>query len=531
MQGKAEIKMLKAEEIRLALEKTGPDCSIDAACNLPETFPEVSTDTRTLEQGELFVALVGENFDGHDFVETALKKQAGAIVISKDLPHIMKASQVASQVATLEDAFDGNSAAGTAKTADVAEAAKDVTVGISASGVPFIKVPDTLQFYQYIGRERRLAVDGLQVVAVTGSNGKTSTKDMIASVLEASYRVIKTQGNFNNEIGLPHTLLRIQNDTEIAVTEMGMRAQGQIREMCKIACPDVAVISNVGSTHIGELGSLENIAAAKSEILENLPENGLAVLNGDLPLVRAMEEKSAAPVIFFGLGENNDVRAVDLNLNAEGSSFTCILKSGEKQDFHISQIGEHNVMNALSAIAIGLHFGLKLPRIAEALGKGSVSGSRQEVLKIGEYTIINDAYNASPASMDAALKTLAMLKDAAIAENKKARSVAVLADMLELGETSKEAHASVGRMAVENGTDLLIAYGKEALYIAEAAEECGKGADANVAAKGAIETYYAENRQLAEDILRDKLQPGDIVLLKGSHSMEVAGIIDTVFSK
>ncbi|MBQ9635472.1 MAG: UDP-N-acetylmuramoyl-tripeptide--D-alanyl-D-alanine ligase, partial [Acidaminococcaceae bacterium] len=284
---------------------------------------------------------------------------------------------------------------------------------------------------------------------------------------------------------------------------------------CAIACPDVAVISNVGSTHVGELGSLNNIAKAKSEILEDLPADGYAVLNGDLPRVRAMEKKLHTDVCWFGLAETDDVRAEKVAITAVGSRFVCRTPAGT-EDFFIPQIGEHNVMNALSAIAVGLHFGVKLNDIKNALSDTVLTGSRQELLHFGDYTVINDAYNASPASMEAAFATLARLKKSA---QPPCRTIAVVADMLELGDTAAEAHQSVGRMAAKAKTDILLGYGTETK------------AAVTAAAAGGVQALHFADRQGAAEKLAEILQPGDIVLLKGSHSMQVAGIIDIVFKK
>ena len=296
---------------------------------------------------------------------------------------------------------------------------------------------------------------------------------------------------------------------------MGMRGLGQIKAMCAIARPDVAVISNVGSTHVGELGSLDNIAKAKSEILEDLPADGFAVLNGDLPRVRAMGKKLHTGVSWFGFSETDDVRAENVEITADGSRFVCCTAEGTIT-FFIPQIGEHNVMNALSAIAVGRHFGVQLNNIKTALEGTVLTGSRQELLHFGSYTVINDAYNASPASMEAAFATLERLKQSA---QPPCRSIAVVADMLELGDTAAEAHQSVGRMAAKAKPDIRFGYGEETK------------ATVDTAAAEGIAAFHFTDRHGAADKLAEILQPGDIVLLKGSHSMQVSGIIDLVFKK
>lgn len=453
------------------IQDTGAACAFTGDV----TFTGVNTDTRTIRSGELFIALRGENFDGHAYVQAAVAKGAAGAVVSR--PELLPPG-LSEQVAVLV-------------------------------------VADTLQAYQDIARGYRKRLPGLKVVAITGSNGKTSTKDMVAAVLSTRYRVGKTEANFNNEIGLPRTLLSLPPDTEIAVTEMGMRGLGQIRAMCAVALPDVAVITNVGSTHVGELGSLDNIARAKSEILEDLPPEGFAVLNGDLPKVRAMAGKLHTPAVWFGLLPEDDVRGTDVEITGEGSRFTCHADGGEER-FYIPQIGEHNVMNALSAIAVGLHFGVKLNDMKNSLAGACLTGSRQELLHFGKYTVINDAYNASPASMEAAFATLARLKESATAP---CRTIAVVADMLELGELSRKFHEDAGLLAAKTGTDLLLGYGPETAAAVKAAIGAG------------VEAYHFAGREEAAVKLEQVLQPGDIILLKGSHSMQVAGLIPRVFKK
>ena len=436
-------------------------------------FTNVSTDSRSVKKGELFIALSGEKFDGHAYVSKAVTQGATAVVVSKAV-----------------------------------EVPADVAV---------IMVPDTLKAYQDIASFYRSSFKNLKVVAVTGSNGKTSTKDMIATCLSSKYKVVKTEANFNNEIGLPRTLLNIRPDTEIAVIEIGMRGLGQIKAMCKVAHPDVAVITNVGNTHIGILGSIENIAKAKSEILEDLPRDGFAVLNGDLPLVRAMETKLHVGVAWFGLHKNDDFQGDDLQITADGTSFTCIERAtGDFADFTLPQIGEHNVMNALAAIAVGKHFGIELKVMATALKNAARTGMRQEIMHFGTYTVINDAYNASPASMEAALKTLHELKNSNPGHG---RSIAVLADMLELGDESADLHRQVGAMAFREKTDLVLTYGTEAVFISEEVARLGG------------KTYICLNKEDAAANLKKILRDYDIILLKGSHAMGVNDLIDLVFKK
>ena len=431
-------------------------------------FTGVTTDSRAVQPGELFVALVGDKFDGHDYCAKAVELGARGVVISHDI-----------------------------------EALPD--------NVAVFKVENTLTAYQEIARAYRRKFAGLNVFAITGSNGKTSTKDLLAACLSAKYKVVKTQGNFNNEIGLPKTLLSIEPDTDIAVVEMGMRGLGQIAELCDIAEPDSGLITNVGETHMELLGSMENIGKAKAEIVEKLPAEGFAILNGDNEYVLKAAEKTNAKVVYFGLSDKCDYCGSDITTTALGTNFTCTEKAtGKAVQVRLQLIGEHNVYNALSAIAGAACYGISLEDSAKALATARLTGSRQEIIYIGDITFINDAYNASPASMEAALKTLAEAKKAA----KNARSIAVLADMLELGAISEDAHRRVGSWAVEYGTDLVLTYGDEAAYISDQVEKLGGKA------------MHFANRQEAADKLRQLADAGDIILLKGSNSMQVGKMLE-----
>ena len=451
--------MMKASEVMAATKAAIADYE----------FTGVTTDSRAVKPGELFVALKGGNFDGHDYCAKAVELGAAGVVVSHDVE------------------------------------------GLPA-GVAVFKVEDTLLAYQQLAHAYRLKQQGLKVFAITGSNGKTSTKDLLAACLGAKYKVVKTQGNFNNEIGLPKTLLSIRPDTDIAVVEMGMRGLGQIAELCRIAEPDSGLITNVGETHMELLGSMENIGKAKSEIVVNLPADGFAVLNGDNEYVLKAAGLTKAKVVYFGLGENCDYRGSNIVTSALGTTFTCTEKAtGNSVSVRLQLIGEHNVYNALSAIAGAACYGVPMEDSAKALATARLTGSRQEIIYIGDITFINDAYNASPASMEAALKTLAEAKKAA---HGSVRTIAVLADMLELGAISEDAHRRVGRWAVENGVDYVLTYGPEAAYISEEVKKLGG------------ETAHFADRQGAADKLRQLAAAGDIILLKGSNSMQVGKMLE-----
>ena len=457
--------MLNLQEI---LAATGGSC--ENAQNVE--FCGVNTDSRSIKTGELFVALSGENFDGHNYCAKALALGAAGVLVSHDVEGLPQDAVV-------------------------------------------IKTDDTLKAYQLIAKAWRDKQKNLKVVAVTGSNGKTSTKDLIAACLAVKYNVVKTEANFNNEIGLPKTLLNIKPETEIAVVEMGMRGLGQIRALCELASPDVAVVTNVGETHMELLGSMENIAKAKGEIVEGLTAQQFAVLNNDDTFVCAMADKTAAQAVTYGCGEGADVRAENVVLNADGSEFDCVCaRTGEREHIVLPLLGEHNVYNALAAIGVAVTFNVPLVQVKTALKDVKLTGKRQEFVQIGAVTVINDAYNASPASMASALKTLHAVKSA-----KGGRAVAVLADMLELGALSQSAHAEVGEMAAAEGVDVLITYGEEAVNIGKAAQN------------GGVKTFICKDRAEAAKILSGVVRNNDIILLKGSHSMQVDGLIDFVLKK
>ncbi len=432
-------------------------------------FTGITTDSRSVRPGELFVALAGGNFDGHDYCAAALEKGAAGVLVSRR------------------------------------------PEGVGGDAAVF-RVTDTLLAYQQLAAAYRRQFGNLKVFAITGSNGKTSTKDLLAVCLGARFNVLKTQGNFNNEIGLPKTLLEITEKTDIAVVEMGMRGLGQIAELCSIAAPDSGLITNVGECHMELLGSMENIARAKSEIVADLPPTGFAVLNGDDTRVVAAAALTRAQPVFFGLGDNCDYRGSSIQSSVWGTSFLCTEQTtGKTVPVKLQLLGEHNVYNALAAIAGAACYGVPIEESAAALAAARLTGSRQEIVYIGELTFISDAYNASPASMEAALKTLAELKKAA---GSGARTIAVLADMLELGAVSESGHRRVGRWAAAYGTDFILAYGHEAAYIADEA------------AKSGAQARHCRDRQEAAALLRSMARAGDIILLKGSRAMEVDKMLE-----
>lgn len=445
----------------------------------PETrLAAVATDTRKIVPGALFVALKGENFDGADYAGQAVEKGAAAVLVSRDCP-------------------------------------AEKTAGLPV----VIRAADTLAAYQAIARAYRRYFAG-PVLAVTGSNGKTSTKDLTACVLDSTLNTLKTQGNFNNEIGLPLTLLQLDMEHDAAVVEMGMRGLGQIAQLAAVAEPVIGIVTNVGETHMELLGSLENIARAKGELIESLPDKGVAVLNGDDKFVAAMagKTKPGVRVITYGIERETTVRALPDSIRSEGflTRFTVrFAGNGTDYPVELPLAGRHNIYNALAALGAGYALRLDPGEMIEALKNFQGSAQRFECLgktvpSIGKLKIINDAYNASPMSMAAALDTLAEISGGS-------RRIAVLGDMLELGDIAAPAHERVGRRAAETGIDFLVTRGVMSHHIALGAIGAGFSP---------AKVFEAADHPAAAQKLREICREGDTLLFKGSHGMQMDEIID-----
>ena len=430
-------------------------------------FTGISTDTRKLLPGSLFIALRGEKYDARQFLEQAIVAGAAGFIV-------------------------------------------DRPVELPGNNLPVLEVADTLLGLQNLAAWNRAQCNA-PLVGVTGSAGKTSTKDVLASVLGARLRTIKTPGNFNNEIGLPLTLLQMDEKCEIAVVEMGMRGIGQIDSLCRIAKPTVAVITNIGEAHIELLGSIENIAKAKGEILDHIPADGFAVLPAADPLIHKEAERCRGKMIYFGLESDCDVFAKNIRADKKGNRFT-VEAGGMEEDYFLPMPGRHNVLNALAAIAVSREIGLSPAEIRQGLFNAVITQMRSEILEYGEITVINDSYNANPASVKAALQFLQEVSAGR-------KMVAVLGDMLELGDRGVTGHKEVGAEAALTGVDRLVTVGERAANIAEGAKDSGMPGK-NIfpcAGKGeAIET------------LRKTMQPGDVVLVKGSRSMGMEQIVEWI---
>ncbi len=424
----------------------------------------VTTDTRALVGGELFVALQGSRFDGHDFVRQAVDGGAAGLLVSRE-------------------------------------------VSPPAPGVAVLKAADTLAALQDLARANRRRC-GLPVVAVTGSTGKTTTKDLVAAVLAARFRVSATRENLNNEVGLPLTLLDIDPAHEVAVVELGMRAPGEIDLLARICEPTGCVITNIGESHLELLGSVENIARAKGELLDHIPASGFAVLHADSPGMDEQARRCRGRVVRFGESESADVRLIDYRSVPGGSVFR-VESAGGEQGYRLPLLGRHTAVNALAAIAVGLELGLAVNEIRAGLEKARASSLRQAVIEAGGLTIINDTYNASPVSVRAALGVLREVSGGR-------PMVAVLGGMLELGPRTPDAHREVGRACVHAGVGHLVTMGELAAGIAEGAREAGLPAS-RIRACGKLEEALGAARRLAG---------GDaVILVKGSRAFQMERIV------
>ncbi|MEV0223586.1 UDP-N-acetylmuramoyl-tripeptide--D-alanyl-D-alanine ligase [Streptomyces sp. NPDC050704] len=425
----------------------------------------VVRDSREVEPGSLFVAFVGEHVDGHDFAAAVVAAGATAVLASRPV------------------------------------------------GVPAIVVDDV---QTALGALARHVVErlGATLVALTGSAGKTSTKDLIAQVLRRKAPTVYTPGSFNNEIGLPLTALSATEETRFLVLEMGARGLGHIRYLTDLTPPKIGVVLNVGTAHIGEFGGREQIAQAKGELVEGLPSaeaGGAAILNADDPLVRAMASRTKARVLLFGESGEADVRAENVQLTASGQpSFSLHTPSGYS-DVTMRLYGEHHVSNALAAAAVAHELGMSADEIATALSEaGTLSRWRMEVTERPDgVTVVNDAYNANPESMRAALRALVAMGKATQAQG--GRTWAVLGPMAELGDEALAEHDAVGRLAVRLNVSKLVAVGgREASWLQLGAYNEGSWGE---------ESVHVSDAQAAVDLLRSELRPGDVVLVKASRSV------------
>lgn len=436
---------------------------------------EAAIDSRQVIPGSLFVAIPGENVDGHNFIEDAFKRGASFALIQKDLP---------ASFPTLD--LRGSLQADTP---------------LQFDSPLCLRVDNTVSALQQIARFWRRKLD-LRVVGITGSVGKSTTKEMVGEVLGIRYRTLKNLGNLNNEIGLPLTILKLGIGYERAVLEMGFYVPGEIQFLCDIAQPQIGVVTNVGTVHAERAGSQEAIAKGKSELIQSLPADGIAILNFDDPWVRKMEEKSKARVFFYGLSPEADLWADEIEgLGLNGIRFRLHYK-GETLHATIPMIGRHSVHTALRAASVGLNDGLTWQDIFEGLSHGHAQLRLVAVRSNSGALILDDTYNASPESMLAALNLL---------DEMDGRKIAVLGDMLELGPYEKQGHEMVGMRATQVA-DILLTLGTRAHMIADAARRVGLKSS---------HIFEFEKPELIVDWLNKNLTSKDAVLIKGSHGLRM----------
>ena len=422
------------------------------------TFFGASNDSRKIQPGELFVVLKGER-DGHDYIPAAMERGAAAVLGSRQV-----------------------------------------------GDYPMILVEDTRKALGDIARQERLRLN-MKVIAVTGSVGKSTTKEMIACVLDGTYRVGKTPANHNNDIGMPMALLAMPEDTEVAVLEMGMNHFREIAYLASIGRPDVAVITNIGTMHIEHLGSMQGILQAKLEILEGMQENGRIILNGDDQLLWNRHKLYPVHTRYFGI-QNPECDVLGSDISQQDGILSFQVHSGSLTfPAELALEGEHYVPDALAAISVGLEMGVGAAKIQERLSRFRNMAGRQEILEIRGCTVIKDCYNAGPESMAAALNVLG---------HKPGRHIAVLGDMLELGVCTQAEHYRIGRIAAEKA-DVLMAYGPNAPRVIGGAitggmnDRCAKA--------------YDDQKKLAEALGRIA-RPGDVILVKGSRGMHMERVLD-----
>lgn len=444
----------------LKLKEIAKACDGICVGNDEVEITNVCIDTRKITEGCLFICIKGERFDAHQFANEALEKGAVGVVVDQDIQ------------------INGN----------------------------YVKVDNTSKALLDLGGYYRSKFE-IPIVALTGSVGKTTTKEFTHLVVNSKYKTIKTLGNLNNEIGLPQMLFQIDNNVQAAVIEMGMNHFGEISRLTNATKPTIALITNIGVSHIENLGSRQGILQAKLEILEGLQKGSVVVLNGDDDMLSTVENENYK-IFRYGIN-NGDFIAENIVENDNSTSFN-VSYFGKSQEIIIPTIGIHNVYNALAAFAIGYFLDVDSVQSAKALFEYEPAGMRQRVVKKGDVTVIEDCYNASPDSMKAAIQTLKNTKG-----NKK---IAVLADMLELGDYAEKAHTQVGEYVAENSIDYLLAYGDNARYYLDIALK-----------KSSTQGFLFSDKESLSNKLLQLCQAGDVVLFKGSRGMKLEEIMNIVY--
>lgn len=469
----SDMTLFTIEEI---LEITGARLVAGDPCTVRGAVKRVITDSRNVTPGDLFVAFKGERFDGHQFLGQALHKGAVAVLINADVR---------------------------------------IPSAVTAAAVSILAVPDTLVAYQRLAAYHRSRFD-IPVVAVTGSNGKTTTKEMVARVLEERWTVLVTEGNLNNRIGVPQTLLRLAASHQAAIIEMGVDQKGQTSRLAELVRPTIGLITNIGPDHLEFFGTMDASAEAKGELLDWLESDDAVVLNADDPYFRYLAARARCRVVSFGLGPDAHVRALDVVHVPDGITCDLMLPDGARPiALRLPAHGLHNLANALAAAAVGYLCALESAQIARGLARFTPAAMRSQVERLGALTVLVDCYNANPASTKAALDWLA-------AQPNGARTIAVLGDMLELGPGAPAFHEEVGAYAAGHRIAELVTCGALARGFAKGAEQVGMASSRITEAPDAVR---------AAEIVAEKARPGDVVLVKGSRGMRMEQIVEALRAK
>ncbi|HAZ10494.1 MAG TPA: UDP-N-acetylmuramoyl-tripeptide--D-alanyl-D-alanine ligase [Candidatus Omnitrophica bacterium] len=431
--------------------------------NMEEILTGVSTDTRKIKKGELFLAIKGDRFDGHSFILDAVSKGAGGVLVQ-----------------------EGGITNANFKLPDVS----------------FILVNDSVKALGNIGNFHRSRFT-IPIIGITGSNGKTTTKEMTAAILSKKFNTLKNFGTENNNIGVPLTLMRLNSEHNIAVLEMGTNHLGEIRWLSEIAKPTIAIITNIGPSHLEYLEDVDTVLKAKVEILEHMDKDAKLILNADDEYLKKI--KTNFKTIWFGFDKEADFYADKINLEPDGVNF----RLNGKWDISLGVLGRHNVYNALSAIACAWDFGISIDEIKDALKEFRVPNMRMEVKRFGDIKIINDTYNANPQSMKQAIETLRDMTT-------EGRKILIAGDMLELGTFSGRFHHLVGKQAAESGIDLIVAVGKLAEHVGKGAQEAGMSNR-----KIKLCAVMKEAREKVATLIKK----GDTILVKGSRAMKMEEIV------
>lgn len=437
----------------------------------------ISIDSRTLIPGDLFFAIVGSNFDGHDFIIEAFGKGAVGAVVCKDASTLQQNEQI-----------DKNKI--------------------------IIEVKNTIFALQDWSKNYKDKFNTVNI-CVTGSNGKTTTKEIIAHILSQKFPLLKTSGNYNNEIGIPLTLLQLNKSHKLLVAEMGMRGLGEINALTNFITPDLAVVTNIGEAHIGLLGSKDNIFKAKSELLQSLKKDGIAIINRDDPYFsKTLEIVKNKKVYTFGVENMSDIMACNVRLvSNKGMRFTLVIQNDIRKEIYFPLLGRHNIYNALAATAVAFALGTELDLIERGLSSFKQLDLHMQLSNFYQgIKILNDSYNASPLSVKSALETLIE-----VAQNN--RKIAILGDMLELGEKSDFYHQEIGEKVAKLSIDILITVGSGGKIIAQSSKEKG------MTEERVFSFEKNEKINLAKKLL-SLTKPGDFILLKGSREMKMEEILE-----